>query len=169
MKFKVVQLSQFNGNKAGVYSIILDDEQKTLYERFLMENISTFKSEIININQRIQTINRKTGAREIYFKLDEGKPGDGVCALYDEPGSKLRLYCIRYGNSLIVIGGGGSKPKNIRRFQENEKLTTENYLLRKISELITERIKSGDILFSGDGTELYGELEFEDNEIENHE
>ncbi len=169
MKFKVVQLSQFNGNKAGVYSVILDDEQQTLYERFLMENISAFKSEIIDVNKRIQTINRKTGAREIYFKFDEGNPGDGVCALYDEPGSKLRLYCIRYGNSLIILGSGGPKSKSIRAFQEDSKLTIENYLLRRISGLITERVRNGEILFSDDGTELYGELEFEDNEHETHE
>ena len=169
MKFKIVQLSQFNGNKAGIYSVYLSDEQKTLFECFLRENISAFKSEIININQRIRTINTKTGARSIYFKEDEGIPGDGVCALYDDPASNLRLYRIRYGKSLVILGSGGFKPKSIRAFQEDDKLKTENYFLRKISALITERIKTGEIQFSEDGIELYGDLEFEDNEIETNE
>lgn len=169
MKFKIVQLSQFNGNKAGIYSVYLDDEQKTLFECFLRENIAAFKSEIININQRIRTINTKTGAQSIYFKEDEGIPGDGVCALYDDPASNLRLYCIRYGKSLVILGSGGFKPKSIRAFQEDDKLKTENYFLRKISALITERIRTGEIQFSEEGTELYGNLEFEDNEIETNE
>ena len=162
MKFKVVQLSQFNGNKAGIYSVYLNDEQKTLFECFLKDNINAFKSEIISINKTIIAINSKTGARESFFKTNEGNPGDGVCALYDDPGSKLRLYCIRYGNSLVILGSGGPKPKTIRTLQEDEKLKTENYFLRRISELITERVKSDEISYSDDGTELYGDLDFEE-------
>lgn len=79
------------------------------------------------------------------------------------------MYCIRYGNSLVILGSGGYKPKSIRAFQEVNKLKTENYFLRKISALITERIKSGEIQFSEDGTEIYGNLEFEDNEIDYNE
>ena len=161
MKFKIVQLAQFNGNKAGIYSVYLFDEQKTLFERFLRDNLIAFKSEIININKTIVAINRKTGAREIFFKHNEGDLGDGVCALYDEPIKNLRLYCIRYGNSLVLLGGGGFKPKSIHKLQEDNKLREENYLLRKISALITERIKTGEIKFSDDGIELFGNLEFE--------
>lgn len=161
MKFEVVKLSQFKGNKAGIYSVYLHNEQITLFECFLRENITAFKSEIIDINKRIIAINTKTGAREGFFKPDEGKPGDGVCALYDDPNKNLRLYCIRYGNSLVILGSGGYKPKNIHALQEDEKLKRENYLLREISALITERIRSGDIHFTEDGTGLNGELEFE--------
>jgi hypothetical protein len=81
MKFCIVKLSQFNGNKAGIYTVYLSDEQITLFECFLRENMAAFKSEIIDINKRIVAINTKTGAREPFFKLNEGKPGDGVCAL----------------------------------------------------------------------------------------
>ena len=162
MKFKIVQLSQFNGNKAGIYSVYLDDEQKTLFECFLRENITAFKSEIIDINKTINAINRKTGARETFFRLDEGIPGDGVVALYDEPESNLRLYCIRYGNSLVILGSGGYKPKTIRKLQDDPILKKENNFLREISILITERIKSREIRFSEDGTGLFGNLEFEE-------
>ncbi len=160
MKFEIVKLDQFNGNKCGVYSIFVDDEQETLFERFLSENKISFKSEIINILERISTINSITGARENYFKLDEGKPGDGICALFDLPDSNLRLYCIRYGNSLIILGGGGEKQKSVKALQEVEKLKTENYTLRKISAEIAKRIREREITFSEDGTEIIGELEF---------
>ena len=92
------------------------------------------------------------------------RPGDLVCALFDIPNSNLRLYCIRFGNSLIILGGGGEKKKTIKAFQEVDKLKEENYILREISAQIAERIKEKDITFSYDGTEITGELEFENNE-----
>lgn len=164
MNFKIVQLSQFSGYHAGIYSIYLENEQETLFERFLKENINLFKSEIIDINSRLITINKKTGARDIYFKLNEGNPGDGVCALYDKPESNLRLYCIKFGNTLVILGSGGEKPKNIRAFQDNDNLKDENYLLREISKQVTERIRNKEIQFSEDGTEIFGNLEFNDYE-----
>jgi hypothetical protein len=164
MKFKIVQLEQFKGYEAGIYTIYFLDEQQTLFDCFVRENLNSFKSEIHDIIGRIRTINTKTGAREIFFKLDEGNPGDGVCALYDKPNSHLRLYCIRYGNALIILGGGGNKPKNIRALQEDEKLRNENYLLRIISKLIEDRTRSGEIEFSQGGTTFTGDLEFNTDE-----
>jgi putative component of toxin-antitoxin plasmid stabilization module len=164
MNFEIIQLNQFSGNHAGIYSIYLEDEQQTLFERFIKENFNSFKSEINDIMKRLKSINYITGAREQFFKQNEGNPGDGVCALYDEPHSNVRLYCIRYGNSLIILGGGGHKSKSISAFQENEKLKDENYLLREISKRITVRIRTREIEFSDDGTEIFGNLEFNDDE-----
>lgn len=164
MKFKIVKLTSFNGYRCGVYSILIDNEQKTLFDCFLSENNIIFKSEIQSILNRLITINTLTGAREGFFKLNEGNPGDGVCALFDIPNSHLRLYCIRYGNSLIILGGGGKKDKSVRKFQDVDKLKNENYLLRDISAQIMTRIKEKEITFSEDGTELTGELEFENND-----
>jgi hypothetical protein len=164
MKFEIVKLNKFNGNKCGVYSIFVDDEQKTLFDRFLGENKILFKHEIQNIIERLKTINSITGARENFFKLNEGNPGDGICALFDIPDSNLRLYCIRFGNSLIILGGGGEKQKSVKALQEVDKLRDENYLLREISAQIANLIKEKEITFSDDGTEITGELEFENYE-----
>jgi hypothetical protein len=164
MKFEIVKLNKFNGNRCGIYSVFMDIEQRTLFERFISENSISFKDEIKNIIGRLNTINKITGARENFFKLNEGKPGDLVCALFDIPDSNLRLYCIRFGSSLIILGGGGEKKKTIKAFQEVDKLKDENYLLRTISAKIAGRIKEREILFSDDGTELLGELEFDDYE-----
>lgn len=160
MKCKIVKLDQFSGDEASVYSVYMDEAKSTLFEEFMKENIISFKSELIDIVKRLKTIGSKTGAREGFFKINEGDLSDGICALYDEPNSKLRLYCIRYGNDIIILGGGGEKPKNIRAFQENEKLEKENYLLREISKEITKRIKDKDIKRSEDYLDFEGELEF---------
>lgn len=101
----------------------------------------------------IQIMAEHTGVRNDFFKEGEGELGDGICALYDKPGSNLRLYFIRFGDVAIVLGGGGHKPKNIRRFQENSKLKDENYLLRKISSALNEAIQDGSLLITDDGFE----------------
>ena len=141
MKCKLVKLSKFSGNKASIYSVILNDEQETLLDKFISENKDTFLGEIKDILKRLRAIGQKTGARIEYFKLFEGKPGDGVCALYDDQDSNLRLYCIRYGTQLVIAGNGGPKPKTIQAFQDDEKLTDENYFLRWLSNEITKKIK----------------------------
>lgn len=161
MKCELIKIDELSGNKASIYSVIIDEDDISLFEEFIDENFHSYSSEINNIIQRLQTIGAKTGAREQYFKLNEGIPGDGVCALYDDPDKKLRLYCIRYGTMIIILGGGGTKPKNIRALQESEKLTEENYLMRAISRTITEKIKDKDIRLSTYTNDFEGELSFE--------
>ena len=130
------------------------------------ENIILHKNETKDILSRLITIGHTTGAREQFFKLNEGKPGDGVAALYDKPNSKLRLYCIRYGSLIVIVGGGGYKPKNIRALQDDPKLTEENAILVKVSKDIQDRTKEGEIKFINEGMDFDGDLDFID-EFEN--
>jgi hypothetical protein len=160
MNYKLVKIKNLSGNKASIYTVYLEDEDQTLYDRFLKENFNSFKSEIIDLNQRLKTIGNDTGARHGFFKHREGIPGDGVCALYDNPDKTLRLYCVRYGTLLVVIGGGGEKPNNIKALQENDKLTIENYIMREISQDIQRRMEDGEIQFTKDGLDFKGELTF---------
>jgi len=130
-----VKLKNISGNRTSIYSVYSYNENNTLLDVFIKENIILFKSEISDIILRLKAMGNKTSAREFYFKLDEGVPSDGVCALYDNPNKKLRLYCIKYGSVLLIVGGGGEKPKTIRRLQESPKLTRENYLLRELLKI----------------------------------
>lgn len=160
MKYRLKKISSLSGNKASVYSVIIDDEDITLYEKFLTENRTSFLSEIRDINKRLEIIGKQTGAREHYFKLKEGNLGDGVAALYDLPSKNLRLYCIRYGTQLIILGGGGNK--KVQKLQQDAKLKLENFLLRDISKLITEKLND-DLFFINDGLDFDGNLDFEDD------
>ncbi|WP_422358582.1 hypothetical protein [Reichenbachiella sp.] len=163
MNCRLVKLSKFSGTNASIYSVIENNESKTLFDNFINENKDSFLSELKNIAKRLHTIGN-IGAREQFFKHKEGVPGDGVCALYDEPNSNLRLYCIRYGTQIIVLGSGGYKPKNIRALQEDQKLEDSNYQLRWLSKEITEKIRDKEITFSEDGLDFIGDLEFNDYE-----
>ncbi len=161
MNYKLVKIVELSGNKASVYSLYTEDEKCTLFEKFMRENSISFKSETIDILKRLRSIASKEGAREQYFKTREGKPGDLVCALYDRPNSQLRLYCIRLGGSLIILGGGGHKPKAIRALQSDPKLSSENSLMVKLSGELLHRVKSKEILYVNDYMDLEGDLNFE--------
>ena len=157
MKFEIVELSELSGSKATIYSIFVDDDNKTLFENFMIENLREFPDEI---NSKVETLNQistKFGAIRHFFKENEGKLGNLVCALYDSPNSNLRLYCIRFGTTVILLGGGGHKPKSIRALQESEKLKTETYLLREVSDLIFRKMKEKKIYWIND-YELGGDL-----------
>ena len=164
MKYKLVKLQKLSGNKSSIYSVVQNDEPESFLENFVRENKISFIDETKNILMRLKSIGHTTGARENFFKIFEGKAGDGVYALYDEPGSNLRLYCIRYGTQLVVVGNGGPKPKRISALQDDDKLTDENYFLRWLSGEITIRIKDKEILYTNDHLDFAGNLEFEDDE-----
>ncbi|MDP4292459.1 MAG: hypothetical protein Q8908_15380 [Bacteroidota bacterium] len=159
MRLKLVKLRDLSGNMASVYGVWCADLQKTSFDNFLDKNKNLFKSELKSIISRLKIIGNETGARETYFKINEGVPGDGVCALYDSPDKRLRLYCIRYGTLIVIVGGGG--PKNVRKLQQNPKLKDENYFLREFSAQITERLKEGDLWYSEDYMNFEGNLEFD--------
>jgi hypothetical protein len=164
MKYKLIKLTQLSGNKASIYSILFDEINQTSFDIFINENKNEFKSELKDITSRLVSIGKSVGAREHFFTTGEGIPGDGVCALCDTPSKKLRLYCIRYGSLIIIIGGGG--PKKVRKFQEDKKLKEENFFLRKLSAEITFRIRNDEIWYSVNNMEFGGNLTFNDQDDE---
>lgn len=155
---ELVKLQNISGSKASLYTVFVDDDTESLFDKFLKENSASHKSEILDLVSRLNIIGKETGAKYDFFKHKEGELGDGVCALYDIPDSNLRLYCIRYGNHLVILGGGGHKSKDISAFQENEKLKDENYLLRWLSKAITEKMKEKEIRLTENGLDFEGDL-----------
>ncbi len=166
MNYDIVELEEFSGTRATIYSVILDGDDLTLFDHFVDENKDAYRSEIKFILNRIEEMNHSTGAREKFFKTKEGLPGDGVCALYDDPDSKLRLYCIRYGNAAIILGGGGCKPPDVIAWQDDDKLTQEANAMIKVSKDIIRRLNDGDLHWSSDGSQLLGNLTFTNEENE---
>lgn len=165
MKLKLVKIDKLSGYKTQIYSVAVDNNSKSLFEHFLDENDEVYHEELLEILTRLRSISQKEGAREHLFKKAEGKLGDGVEALYDESKRKLRLYCIRYGSVLLVLGGGGAK--NVRALQDDPKLKKENYLLREISKQLSEAMQNGDLKWNNTFNDFIGNFTFED--IDNDE
>ena len=159
MEFELVKLAGFSNDEVSVYTLLNCDTGISLFQSFIQENQHEFPDEVKDIAKRILSF-KEVGARENFFKINEGKPGDGVCALYDDEKSNLRLYCIRYGTVLVVLGSGGHKPKTTRRLQETKKLEDENQIMRNLSAEIEKRRRNGDLSFSIDFLDIEGEMIF---------
>ncbi len=159
MEYELVKLPYFSNENVSVYTLTNTDSGISVFQKFIQENKDNFRREVEDITKRILSF-KEVGARYNFFKHNEGKPADGVCALYDKDESNLRLYCVRYGTVLVILGGGGQKPKNTRAFQETTKLEDENQLMRDLSAEIEKRRRNGDIEFSKDFLDIEGDLLF---------
>lgn len=76
----------------------------------------------------------------------------------------MRLYCIRFANVAIILGGGGYKDKSVRKWQDDKKLSEEVRKVMAYAESILKQLDDGDLYWSADRTELEGNLKNYDNE-----
>ncbi len=169
MNYEIVEMEPFSGSEAKVYSIIPEGEEETLFEKFVDENKVYYKDEIKDILKRLKQIGHTTGARESFFKHEGDnefvrKYGKYVWALYDEEERNLRLYCVRFSNVAIILGGGGFKDKSVIKWQEDEKLSVEVRIIMAYAESIIKQLDDGSLYWSDSGTELEGNLKNYDNE-----
>lgn len=158
MNYEIVEIEELSGEMAGVYSIILENDNLTLFDDFIANFQTNHKKEILNILSTLRGIGQKFGAREQFFKLHEGLPGDGVACLFDSPNKKLRLFCVRWGSDLILLGNGGLKTTD--SWQQDPSLEKHANTMIQVSKDITERLKTKEINFSANRTKFIGNLNF---------
>ncbi len=60
--------------------------------------------------------------------------------------SKLRLYCLRLSNGILVLGNGGVK--NSRTYEEDDSLRGYVLNLQKFEELLKEGQKNGSVIIT---------------------
>ena len=82
------------------------------------------------------------GALERYFR-PEGKMNDRVVAL-PVVQSKLRLYCLRLSDKILILGNGGVK--NTKTYEESRELSGYLLTLQNFDKLIKEGVKNGTII-----------------------
>lgn len=102
-----------NTEACTIYTIQFLSENESEYERFYnrFKDDAEFNPDLMRIVALINKI-ADLGALERYFR-PEGKYNDKVCAL-PVLQSKLRLYCLRLSDKILVLGNGGvKKDKNI--------------------------------------------------------
>lgn len=169
MNYEIVEMTALSGKMAKVYSIIPEGEETTLFEQFIETHQAAFRAEIKEILSRLKQIGQTTGAREGFFKHEGNRTfvrqhGKFVWALYDDEAKNLRLYCIRFGTVAIILGGGGYKAKSVIKWQEDENLTFEVERIMAYAISISKQLKSGDLYWSADGSELEGNFKHNDDE-----
>jgi len=137
--------------------LILVNEAKncTLYTiQFLTENESEFEQfynkfkDEVELNPDLMRIVgflgriADFGALERFFR-PEGKMSDHVVALPVVP-SKLRLYCLRLSDKILILGNGGVK--KTKTYEEDDELSGYVITLQNFDKLIKEGTANGAIV-----------------------
>ena len=126
--------------KASLYSISFEMDGTTEFEKFVaeFELNATYNRDYQRIIAALQAILR-IGALERFFR-PEGSMNDSVQALPIESG-KLRLYCLRLSDQIVILGNGGVK--NTRTYEEDPKLYGYVLDLQKFEKILDENIAKG--------------------------
>lgn len=137
--------------RATLYSISFEKDGTTEFEKFVaeFELNAEYNSDYQRIIAALQVILDR-GALERFFR-PEGKMNDNVHAIPIE-GGKLRLYCLRISEQIVILGNGGVK--NTKSYQEDPKLYGYVLDLQRFEKILKENIDKGYI--SVDEKELHG-------------
>lgn len=127
-------------DKVSLYSISFEKDRTTEFERFMLkfESESSLNRDFLRIIYALQKI-MEEGALERFFR-PEGSMKDNVCALPIESG-KLRLYCLRLSDQILIIGNGGIKES--RTYQEEKTLLGYVMDLQKFDTLLKQYVGQG--------------------------
>ena len=147
-------------DKANFYSIHLEGQELTEFERLFVtfplrceyhEELDVIVAWLDKIAER--------GALERYFR-PEGHYGDGVGVIPIDVGNKVRLYCLRLSDKILIFGNGGVKDADT--WQNSRTLAPYVKLLIDTSRFVRSRINDGKVLLVD--KEIVGDLNFIRNE-----
>lgn len=149
MDFEIVEMQDFTGPKAHVYSVIPEGEEIPLLDQFFEENKS-HASDLKKVILRLKTMANDTGFRKIYLKEGEGGWTDGMFAL--KKTGRLRLYGIYFHDAVVLFGSGGYKPPEAISYQDYPPLNAKAEQTKAIAREIYRMIKEKQLKVNDDGT-----------------
>ena len=122
MKFRIVEIEKYP--KAKIYSVIINESESTEFEKFIGLYLEKYKKEVNYLVRKINKIGNFLGIQDEFFK-DQGI--SAISRFYNKKTNKknktrLRLYCIRRGKQCLIVGGGGFKPDDKKRWQDVDEL-----------------------------------------------
>ena len=129
-------------DNVSLYSICFEGNEVSEFEDFVLK----FKQDA-SLNKDYKTILLAiekivaVGALEHFFRT-EGKLNDRVAALSIDS-RKLRLYCLRISDQILIAGNGGIK--DTKTYQESSELNGYVMDLQKFDKLLMEAQKKGSI------------------------
>ncbi len=135
------------GVRCNIYTVKFNGETENEFNKFIKQFQISCREEVETILVKLETMRNKTGARQEYFK------DEGPSSVYRLKGTKkLRLYCLRYGDSIIVIGGGNIK--KVSTYQEDKSLYDTVKMLRNIDRYFKENPDALSKLFNKEDLEI---------------
>ena len=126
--------------KVSLYSISFEMDGITEFEKFVseFEMNATYNRDYQRILAALQAI-LQMGALERFFR-PEGTMRDNVQAIPVE-GGKLRLYCLRLSDQIVILGNGGVKVT--RTYEQDPKLYGYVLDLQRFERILKENINKG--------------------------
>ena len=131
-----------SSDSCTMYTIQFLSDDKSEFEKF----IAKFRKDAV-LNPDFQAIMRfvehilSNGALERYFRR-EGKMNDSVVAL-PVLKSKLRLYCLRLTDRILILGNGDVK--NSRTYEEDDAFQGYVIDLQKFESLLKQEVSLGNV------------------------
>lgn len=128
-----------------LYSIQFQSEDQSEFERFYnkFKDEAVYNQDLVRIVGFINKI-AENGAFERYFR-PEGKMSDHVVAL-PVVISKLRLYCLRLSDKILILGNGGVK--NSRTYNEDDTLQGYVITLQDFEKLLKDGQQNGSVIIT---------------------
>ena len=125
-----------------MFSICFDGGEESEFEKFLNEfkDNATYNKDFNVILLALSKIIDK-GALERFFR-NEGKMNDNIKALSIDS-HKLRLYCLRISDQILILGNGGVK--TTRTYQEDSRLSGYVMDLQAFDRVLLKAQKSGKV------------------------
>lgn len=136
--------------KVTIYSIRFEGCQVTETDYFLDEYLENGFFEDTRLIKRWLENIKIRGAQPRYFR-SENNVGAGPVTC-----SRLRIYCIRCSDSIIILDGGGEKKG--QKTQDGAETWKAMKLMMAIDKKLIEKIREKTIHYSDDLMTLQGEL-----------
>ena len=142
---KIISLEQTENG--GLFTICYESKDESEFENFInrFKDDATCKEDLHVILTAIQRMLDVSGFIERRFR-PEGKMKDCVCAI-PVTTSKLRLYCLRISDSILIVGNGGRK--QTKTYEESDELNGYVIKLQKLDALIKAELKQGSLTING--------------------
>ena len=144
---------------AGLFTICFEGESYTEFQKFIIKSNenATLQPDLQKILNAIQRMMDAVGFLDRYFR-PEGKMRDRVAALPIQS-SKLRLYCLRLSDSVLIVGNGGQK--DTKTYQENPELNGYVINLQKLDDILRIAEQKGTIRIEETTIEGFEDQTFE--------
>lgn len=150
--------------KVGYYSVCINDNDLSLFEKFIKQHTNTNKKKLDHILNWLKVIGNKYGAQTHHFR-PEGETAD-TSALppkgvdrkpqYTENGKKkannLRLYCLRANEHIVFLFSGDIK--TTKKAQHCPNVKDHFKLANQITKAIDNAFIDNDITWNDDYTQI---------------
>lgn len=139
------------------YSVQIEGEEDSLFLQFANNHIEDEYTEQLSlIRSWLRKIGDEIGAQSRYFRSEGFRGGDAKAlpppSRFIDIDCNLRLYCMRINEDIVILFGGAEKTAAIA--QECDSVRPHFMLANKLTQVIDEAIREGDIIIDDDNGKL---------------